>query len=913
MRITVDLAKASTDVLDLTSVLNPRVGDGDLKLPFHITYGESNYDMRGKSMNFLSEGSDQKKIYVSGTVDESTSGDDPYSGNVTFTFPTGTFKTAGTYDPDKTMFQIVNREDNSVISTVNVKMTVLPNDSDVANPDDESYNSRLEKVVSDFAQKGKAALSDAQAQAKQVTDDAKQQADAYLNDVKQQGNALLDEIKQTDAEAKGNVAGDTAATAKQAKQQANDNASSIHDLHAEVGDARGRFMNLSDRENKQDFNIDRKEDKSNANANYAAQDLRNDNQDKEIAKKANQSFITDYLSKMYLEPEGLENEVTLKAKYPDGKPGIFVTVDTGHKWIWENGQWNDCGIYQSAGIAYRSIASSQIKQSVLKLRVSQQQPWIVDYGNRKLTVSGFSYIYDDIPHQIEAGDYVLPSDFNPVYIGYDAAEGKLNFYKKYEGIPESSYFVGIIDIFGKLTWMSFKNVNSDNIPDKKMSLINDVKRQNLPALGEGLVSLGPWKIDTYAEEPSINVDSYSVYVIKNNIFEIKQQKYMLDRLNGDAYYLYLDLDYTKFTADIKATDNPTLINDKNPWIGYIETNTHVYNIFNNSNDLLLSSNRLITPGKFSVDFDKGTVHIPIIWFAGNLLTNSISTDKEYEIDFDLSKPSLFVGIDPTKSKINEMIVIDSSLQKITDSYQYIGWIDVTGRRYNFGESGSSHDLANQPWTNRKITCLGDSITEGDSGEGGLIDSYVPRMAKYLDTTPTNKGKCGAKITKADGNTDSFVERSGDITNQDVVTIFGGINDFQWNAPLGAMTDTADNPTTFYGALKYLVINLSKQNPKAKLMFITPMKTTKFQYHTFDSDGNMMKNGNGNTQLDFVNAIKQVASYYSIPVLDMYNCSNYSPYIPSQVGHDNFTADGLHPTAHGYERIAQTIAHAINNL
>ena len=62
MRITVDLAKASTDVLDLTSVLNPRVGDGDLKLPFHITYGESNYDMRGKSMNFLSEGSDQKKI-----------------------------------------------------------------------------------------------------------------------------------------------------------------------------------------------------------------------------------------------------------------------------------------------------------------------------------------------------------------------------------------------------------------------------------------------------------------------------------------------------------------------------------------------------------------------------------------------------------------------------------------------------------------------------------------------------------------------------------------------------------------------------------------------------------------------------------------------------------------------------------
>ena len=128
-----------------------------------------------------------------------------------------------------------------------------------------------------------------------------------------------------------------------------------------------------------------------------------------------------------------------------------------------------------------------------------------------------------------------------------------------------------------------------------------------------------------------------------------------------------------------------------------------------------------------------------------------------------------------------------------------------------------------------------------------------------------------------------------------------------------MADTADTPTTFYGALKYVITTLSANNPKAKLMLITPMKTTKFQYHTYDNNGNLMQNANGNTQLDFVNAIKQVGEYYSIPVLDMYSNSNYSPYLPSQVGHDNFTADGLHPTAHGYERIAQTIGHAINNL
>ena len=364
MRITVDLAKASTEPIDLTKTLNPRVGDGDLKLPFHIIYDQADYDMRGKSMDFLSEGSDQKKIYVSGTTDESSTGDDAYTGNVTFTFPTGTFKTAGTYDVDKTMFRIVDNEGN-VISSVNVKMTVLPNDADVASTDDLSYDSRAEKVIDDFKQKGQSSLDDAKKQAQQLIDDAKQQATDYLNDTKKQSDALLDEIKQTNAEAKGNVSGDTAATATQAKQQAIDNSGKIHDLQGEVGDARGRFMTLSDRENKQDFNIDRKEDKANANSNYAAINLRYDQLAALMASKANIRFIIDYLSKMDNKPTGVKDEATLKAKYPSGADGIFVTGD-GHGWIYDNG-WHDFGNYQAAGLSPedRAIVDNAVSGNVV--------------------------------------------------------------------------------------------------------------------------------------------------------------------------------------------------------------------------------------------------------------------------------------------------------------------------------------------------------------------------------------------------------------------------------------------------------------------------------------------------------------------------------------------------------------------
>lgn len=388
-RITVDLTKDSTETLDLTDKLNPRVGDGQLSVPLHIIYGTDDsgnddpVDMRDKDIEFLSQDTNKHDIYVSGTVTTNSKGDDPYNGNVTFVFPEGTFKVAGTYDVDKTMFRIINQADKTVLSTVNVKLNVLEGGSSDYNfdPNKTSYNSRLEDMIKLAQSQMKDKITNADQEAQAALNDAKQKAASIIEDASDQAQALLDDIKQTNSEAKGNVAGDTAATAKQAKQQANDNSGKIHDLQGEVGDARGRFMTLSDRENKQDFNIDRKEDKANANANYAAQDLRNDQQDAEIAKKANVSFITDYLSKMHLQPETFENADALKAKYPAGKAGIMVAADTGHMWIWVNDKWKDCGIYQAAGMdpeVRRRITYLDVSDEITKQALQSMTDQVVD-------------------------------------------------------------------------------------------------------------------------------------------------------------------------------------------------------------------------------------------------------------------------------------------------------------------------------------------------------------------------------------------------------------------------------------------------------------------------------------------------------------------------------------------------------
>lgn len=45
-------------------------------------------------------------------------------------------------------------------------------------------------------------------------------------------------------------------------------------------------------------------------------------------------------------PEVFANSTDLKNVYPKGKDGLFVTADTGHKWLFVNGNWQDAGVYQ---------------------------------------------------------------------------------------------------------------------------------------------------------------------------------------------------------------------------------------------------------------------------------------------------------------------------------------------------------------------------------------------------------------------------------------------------------------------------------------------------------------------------------------------------------------------------------------
>ena len=213
---------------------------------------------------------------------------------------------------------------------------------------------------------------------------------------------------------------------------------------------------------------------------------------------------------------------------------------------------------------------------------------------------------------------------------------------------------------------------------------------------------------------------------------------------------------------------------------------------------------------------------------------------------------------------------------------------------------------------KKINFLGDSITEG-AGSSCIENRFTDLIAKNTGAVCLNYGIGGTRIAEqlipsAEANWDkTFGSRVAEMdANADYIIVFGGTNDFgHGDAPLGTMYDRTTK--TFYGALHLLYISLIEKYPTAKIGIITPL-------HRCNED-NMR--GDGNKAQDvatlktYVEIIREVAEYYSLPVLDLFKDSGLQPKIP--VIQEMYMPDGLHPNDAGYKILAEKITKFIKTL
>lgn len=210
----------------------------------------------------------------------------------------------------------------------------------------------------------------------------------------------------------------------------------------------------------------------------------------------------------------------------------------------------------------------------------------------------------------------------------------------------------------------------------------------------------------------------------------------------------------------------------------------------------------------------------------------------------------------------------------------------------------------------KINFLGDSITEG-AGTSSHDKMFTMLIEREYGAICQNYGIGGTRIARQKTPTEEkwdrdFISRVPEMDNDaDIVVVFGGTNDFgHGDAPLGTMSDRT--PYTFYGALHCLYTALTEKYPDVPVVILTPL-------HRLNEDSPKGDNKPEpvGTLKEYVNIIREVAEYYSLPVLDLFKESGLQPKIP--VIQQKYVPDGLHPNDDGNAILAHKIARFLEML
>lgn len=276
----------------------------------------------------------------------------------------------------------------------------------------------------------------------------------------------------------------------------------------------------------------------------------------------------------------------------------------------------------------------------------------------------------------------------------------------------------------------------------------------------------------------------------------------------------------------------------------------------------------------------GTVTLPVINIGKHRMTEtSALTSEWHELFGDLTgKPNLLTDVQALREDVNE-------IQTTT-----VNKTRFDGLKANF---------------------LGDSITDV---------THLPSNVKYFThlqselklSTVRAYGKASSTIAKG-SNTLEFgpmCERYLTMDNDaDLVTVFAGTNDYGYsNAIISSFYSSGEiinkDVTTFFGACHVLFEGLINKytNRGTSILIMTPLPRQSIMTPN-PTTGLYLK--------DYVAIIKEVASYYSLPVLDLFEESGLQSRVPAIK--TKYVPDGVHPNTLGHEVIGNRLIGKLKTL
>ena len=472
-RIAVDIAKEGSHIWNLTPYVKGRVGDNNFGLQVTWYY-------QGQLMNVVG-----MKPYIEGLVGQYSFGEngeidmDPdavpvrydgspddceEAGKATFYFPSQMFPKEGIF---KGFIGVKDDRDgskNPQISGVTIWFKVLPGIAQMGHACD-AYVDELDKALQNFKVKLDQHDKDYQTQLQQVIDDAR---NAYESETKNVHDAAIAASQEI------------AAVRSNTKDLADQVGSQQNYIKAHNIVTTDKFTSLS-----------------------------ND--------------LTRYVTESFVQPEAFNSLDELKLTYPSGKKGIFVAIDTGHFYVWQDNAWKDCGSFQSAGIANDSINIEKLSSNLQNGFYPEVKEIKIDHIN-----TGFISKWDGAVKTIKPASN---NDGDPVHTDMIAVKPDEEYY-----VCTQNYWDGKAVIFyNQDKVVSSLPVENDaqikyikiTIPHNVNGVILNGTRQFLPRL---------FKVESYFEIPQ---------PVKSIANLIKNQDYNFEKveLTKKAEVGFWDIDH----------------------------------------------------------------------------------------------------------------------------------------------------------------------------------------------------------------------------------------------------------------------------------------------------------------------------------------------------------------------------------
>ena len=205
------------------------------------------------------------------------------------------------------------------------------------------------------------------------------------------------------------------------------------------------------------------------------------------------------------------------------------------------------------------------------------------------------------------------------------------------------------------------------------------------------------------------------------------------------------------------------------------------------------------------------------------------------------------------------------------------------------------------FSDKKIACLGDSITQAANLEG-MEDyqqySYPTKLAEILGAEEVvNLGIGGSSIGRY--WQDAFVDRYMDIPEDtDLILVMGGTNDGVCLHRENVGNFEERSPRTLIGDLNELMRGLKENYPDAEVVFVTPLPNVLHDILRKDRPELM-------SQRVIVDSMIALAREYEFDVIDLYDSNLLDSHDAAVIS--NYMPDGVHCNPDGYRILAEHIA------